>query len=190
MTEPTENSEANKEASEDLSQQLKPEYEELHQITANSGPRPVSFLALGFYNFAFILLTLHGPYMFLYMLPNLVMTSQGLDYDMGGIFPHVGASMAVLGLQGFITFVITSIVCFTRLFYRRLDAFVISFMSICGLQVLVYLHIYVSGNTDPVILKAFGPFSISWVLLAIFVVASITSIKMRHRNQGSEKTSR
>ncbi len=189
MTEPNESIEAKKEASEDLSQQLKPKDEELQQIAANSRPKPFSFLALGFYNFAFILLTLHGPYMFLYMLPNLVMTSQGLDYDMGGIFPHVGASIAVLGLQGFIAFLITSIVCFTRLFYRRLDAFVISFISICGLQILVYLHLYVSGNTDPVILKAFGPFSISWVLLAIFVVASITHIKMRRRNQGSERTS-
>lgn len=177
MTEANENIVAGHTAPEKQTQQPDDGQPEAEQAIETGPAKPVSFMALGFYNFAFILLTLHGPYMFLYMLPNLVMTPQGLDYDMGGIFPHVGASIAVSGLQGFITFVITTIVCIARLFYRRLDAFVISFMSICGLQVLVYMHIYVSGNVSPSILQAFGPFSTSWVLLAIFLAASVAQIK-------------
>lgn len=136
-------------------------------------PASISLTVLWFYNFFFILLSLHGPYCFLYMLPNLVITSQGLDYDMGGIFPHLGAAIAAAVIQTGLALLITAIAGVTRLIFRRFDAFVVSFLSICGLQVLVYHRIYFDARTDPAILEAFGPFTISWAFLALFIFGSI-----------------
>lgn len=133
----------------------------------------ISLAALWFYNFFFILLSLHAPYRFIYMLPDLVITSQGLDYDMGGIFPHLGSAIAAAVIQTGLAFLITLIATIARLIFRRLDAFLVSFLSICGLQVLVYSRIYFDAKTDPAILKAFGPFTTSWTFLALFFLGSI-----------------
>ena len=145
---------------------------EVQQPTA-CRPVAISLTALWFYNFFFILLSLHAPYRFLYMLPDLVITSQGLDYDMGGIFPHLGSAIAAAILQTGLAILITLVATIARLIFRRLDAFVVSFLSICGLQVLVYYRIYFDAKTDPAILSAFGPFTLSWLFLALFVVGAI-----------------
>ena len=136
-------------------------------------PARISLTALWFYNFFFILLSLHAPYRFIYMLPDLVITSQGLDYDMGGIFPHLGSAIAAAVIQTGLAILITVVAAIARLIFRRLDAFVVSFLSICGLQVLVYYRIYFDAKTDPAILKAFGPFTTSWIFLALFVLGAI-----------------
>lgn len=136
----------------------------------------ISLLALATYNFIFILLTLHGPYIFLYTRPNLVITAQGIDYDMGGLFPHLAAMIVALTLQTGLALLITMIVGILRRFFRNIDAFSVSFFSICGLQMLVYYEIYFPGKTDPAILQAFGSFSLSRALLAIFMVGSLLKI--------------
>lgn len=136
-------------------------------------PVAISLTALWFYNFFFILLSLHAPYCFLYMLPNLVIDSQGLDYDMGGIFPHLGAAIAATVIQTGLAILITAIAAIARLIFRRLDAFLVSVLSICGLQALVYYRIYFDPKTDPAILRAFGPFTASWLFLALFVAGAI-----------------
>ncbi len=146
-------------------------------LEAAAPPRPISFFRLGIYNFFFILLTLHGPYMFLYMLPNLVITSQGLEYDMGGIFPHLGASIAILGFQGMLAFGLTASICIIRYIYRRMDAFTASFISLCGLQAIVYYQIYF--KTDAAILAAITPFRISLVFLVLFAASSLAYLKFR-----------
>ncbi len=147
-------------------------------------PASISLTALGFYNFFFILLSLHAPYRFLHMLPNLVITSQGLDYDMGGIFPHLGSAIAAAVIQTGLALLITAVAAIARLIFRRLDAFVVSFLSICGLQVLVYHRIYFDARTDPAILEAFGPFTISWAFLALFIFGSIFRL---HRQKSGKK---
>ncbi len=152
---------------------------EMRQIVLEAAepPRPISFFRLGIYNFFFILLTLHGPYMFLYMLPNLVLTPQGLEYDMGGIFPHLGASIAILGFQGILALGLTLLICTIRWLYRRVDAFTASFLSLCGLQPLVYYQVYF--KTDPAILAVMMPFRISLLFLALFAAGSLFYLRFR-----------
>ncbi len=145
------------------------------------GPARISLTTLWFYNFFFILLSLHAPYRFIYMLPDLVITSQGLDYDMGGIFPHLGSAIAAAVIQTGLAILITGVAAIARLIFRRLDAFVVSFLSICGLQVLVYYRIYFDAKTDPAILKAFGPFTTSWIFLALFILGTICKIYRQKR---------
>ncbi|HNX74394.1 MAG TPA: hypothetical protein PLM07_13600 [Candidatus Rifleibacterium sp.] len=175
-SEPTANNSADPENGPVFSQ---PEQAQLEKILVENtpAPRPISFVRLGFFNFSFILLTLHGPYIFLYMLPNLVMTSQGLDYDMGGIFPHLGAAIAIFGFQGMLAFGLTTLICCIRFFYRRLDAFLISFIAICGLQVRVYYQVYF--KTEPAILAAIKPFNISLGFLGLFVIGTLAWLKFR-----------
>ena len=175
-SEPGENTSANPDNTPVFSQ---PEQAQLEKIIAENtpAPRPISFTMLGFYNFSFILLSLHGPYVFLYILPNLVMTSQGLDYDMGGIFPHLGAAIAVFGFQAILAFGLTTLICCIRFFYRRLDALLVSFLAICGLQVRVYYQVYF--KTDPDILAAIKPFNISLAFLGLFILGSLTWLKFR-----------
>jgi hypothetical protein len=146
-------------------------------------PVAISLSALWFYNFFFILLSLHAPYRFIYMLPDLVITSQGLDYDMGGIFPHLGSAIAAAVIQTGLAILITAIATIARLIFRRLDAFVVSFLAICGLQVLVYYRIYFDAKTDPAILKAFGPFTTSWIFLALFVLGAIFRLYRQKSNK-------
>jgi len=143
----------------------------------------ISLTGLWFYNFFFILLSLHAPYRFLHMLPNLVITSQGLDYDMGGIFPHLGSTIVAVVIQTGLAILITAIAAIARLIFRRLDAFVVSFLSICGLQVLVYYRIYFDAKIDPAILKAFGPFTVSWIFLVLFVLGSIFRLYRQKSNK-------
>lgn len=140
---------------------------------------PMSLSGLTVYCFFFILLTLHKPYVFLYLRPNLIITSNGLEYDMGGLFPHLGAAMAVFGVQLFATFAIVIVIGIMQLLFRRINAFSIAFYSICGLQALVYHAIYFSEKNDPAILRAFGPFSISWLFLALFIIGSLRVILAR-----------
>ena len=184
----------NQENSDNNNEIIEPEapetntHEQQNEKSDAEKPARISLTALWFYNFFFILLSLHAPYRFIYMLPDLVITSQGLDYDMGGIFPHLGAAIAAAVIQTGLAIMITVVAASARLIFRRLDAFVVSFLSICGLQVLVYYRIYFDAKTDPAILKAFGPFTTSWIFLALFVFGAI--FRLYRQNPAKSKIER
>ncbi len=179
----------NQENSDNNNEIIEPEapetntHEQQNEKSDAEKPARISLTALWLYNFFFILLSLHAPYRFIYMLPDLVITSQGLDYDMGGIFPHLGAAIAAAVIQTGLAIMITVVAASARLIFRRLDAFVVSFLSICGLQVLVYYRIYFDAKTDPAILRAFGPFTTSWIFLALFVIGSIFRLYRQKSNK-------
>ncbi len=129
------------------------------------------------YTFLAILLTLHSPYIFLGMSPYLIVNGNGLEFDMGGIFPHLG-----LAIMSFIFQTITAVglyiaVSILKWLFNEINSLRILFLSILGLNAVIYHRIYLSGYVKPEILERMGPFTISWVFLAIFIVLSINTLR-------------
>lgn len=134
-------------------------------------------LRLFWYIFFFVLFTLHSPYIFLIVHEDMILLPDGqLDYDMGGIFPFLGAAMIAVFYQTLASIIIFVLVTMLKYFRRNTNSLLVSLLAIAGLQIVVYLKIYY-GNINAEIVKAFGPFTWSIVFLAVFVVLSLKSLQ-------------
>ncbi|MEW6710289.1 MAG: hypothetical protein AB1403_10745 [Candidatus Riflebacteria bacterium] len=131
------------------------------------------------YIFAFILLTLHAPYCYLIIRHDLrVLPDGSIDYDLGGIFPYTAAGIAALFFQtAAAIFIFVTATASARIF-KSANAFSVAFASIAGLQIIVYTNIYLTTEVDARIMEKMGSFSISWVLLAIFIFYSLWQLNI------------
>ena len=143
-----------------------------------------SLFRLFMYIFLFILFTLHAPYCYLIMREKLVVLADGsLEYDVGGIFPFTAVMVQALFFQAFAAFIVFVLACIDR---QRSSAspgsvMTVAFLSMLGLQVIVYYNIYFDRFTDPRIIQARSIYSTSWLYLALFSLYSVVRIIMLYR---------
>jgi hypothetical protein len=132
----------------------------------------------GLFAYAFfgILLTLHAPYIFLGMAPDLIVSGDGLIYDMGGIFPHLGIAIISFFFQSITALGLYVFVSILKRLFKQINPFRILFLCILGLNAIIYHRIYFSGYIKPEILQRMLPFSLSWTFLAIFIALSLYSL--------------
>jgi hypothetical protein len=152
-----------------------------------------SLSRLFMYIFLFILFTLHGPYCYLFMRENLVLLADGsIDYDMGGLFPFTAVMVQALVFQAFAAFIVFVLACVAR---QRSSAtpgsvMTVAFLSMLGLQVIVYYNIYFDPITDPKIIQARSVYSTSWLFLALFSLYSIIRIIVLYLEAGDAEAER
>ncbi|MBU1107759.1 MAG: hypothetical protein KKB51_13890 [Candidatus Riflebacteria bacterium] len=143
-----------------------------------------SLIRLFIYITLFILLSLHAPYCYMGMREDLVVLPDGsIDYDMGGIFPFTAVMIQALFFQAFATVLIFTLTCMTRLKASASSAMIVAFLSILGLQALMYSNIYFDRRTKPEIIQAWSVYPISWLFLLIFSLYSIFRILMLLRQE-------
>ena len=118
------------------------------------------------------------------MRENLVVLADGsIDYDMGGIFPFTAVMIQALFFQGFATILVFILTCISRLRSRASNVMLVAFLSILGLQGLVYYEIYFDRFTRPEIMKARSVYATSWLFLAVFSLYSVFRIVMLRRRE-------
>ncbi|OGK11327.1 MAG: hypothetical protein A2W80_04945 [Candidatus Riflebacteria bacterium GWC2_50_8] len=152
-----------------------------------------SLFRLFMYIFLFILFTLHAPYCYLIMREKLVVLADGsLEYDVGGIFPFTAVMVQALFFQAFAAFIVFVLACIDR---QRSSAspgsvMTVAFLSMLGLQVIVYYNIYFDRFTDPRIIQARSIYSTSWLYLALFSLYSVVRIIMLYRQAREHEAQR